>query len=201
MSRYAIDVVILPPVPVMDLAIKWNRALPHAAHQSILLNKIDVLPHISLLMGCVTEQNLLTASVLLNRIGRGMRQLELEVTGLQFTEDSHPVAALDIFLTPQLLELQQLLIEQLGPLITQDTVEEDLYDAPPDSASAVKWINSFIPDQCGMKLWPHITLGHGRMEARQERFSFIPERLAICHLGKHCTCRKVLGSVKFPGVN
>ena len=192
MSRYAIDVAILPPPPVMDLAIAWNRKLSLLAKQSIGLNKTDVLPHISLLMGCVTDHNLPAAMSALQRIVQNTSSMILKVTAHRFTEDSHPVAALDILTTAPLLALQQSLIEGLGSLIRYDTVQEDLYDAPSESMSALKWINSFISEQVGLKFWPHITLGHGTTGDKQEMFTFTPDRLAICHLGKHCTCRKVL---------
>ncbi|MEJ1239768.1 2'-5' RNA ligase family protein [Chryseolinea sp. T2] len=195
MPRFAIDVVILLPPPVVDLAIAWNRRLSLLSKQSIELNNIDLLPHISLLMGCVDGHNLHAAVGLLQSVFKNTPLMTLDVMGLKFTEDSHPVAVLDIRPSSSLLALQQSLLVKLGPLMTQDATEADLYGAPPDSASAVKWINSFREEQVGLKFWPHVTLGHGRIGETQEAFSFTPDRLAICHLGKHCTCRDVLGFV------
>lgn len=40
---------------------------------------------------------------------------------------------------------------------------------------------------------PHITLGKGTLDAKAGETSFTASRLALCHLGNHCTCRKVLG--------
>ncbi|MGC3945631.1 MAG: 2'-5' RNA ligase family protein [Chryseolinea sp.] len=197
MPRYAIDVVILPPEPTTDLAIEWNRKLSHLSHQSILLNKSDMLPHISLLMGCMEESNLHEATTVLHQLTEVAVPISLEVKGLKFTEDSHPVAALDIQTTPSLLATQKWLIGMIEGLITQDTVEADLFDAPSGSTSALKWINSFIPEQTGSKFWPHITLGHGVIGEHQRSFSFTPDRLAICHLGKYCTCRQVLSEVSW----
>jgi len=192
MSRYAIDVVILPPEPVMDLAVTWNKRLSHLEDQSILLNITDTLPHVSLLMGCLTTARLQEATAMLNKIARNRPSISLDITGLQFTDSSHPVAALDIALSDALAEFQYVIIDAFRPLITQDVQAADLFDPPPNSASAVEWINRFIPEQCYERFWPHITLGHGRPVEKQESLSFMATRIAICHLGNHCTCRKIL---------
>jgi len=192
MRRYAIDVVILPPKPIMDLAITWNKRLSEIKDQSIVLDRALTLPHISLLMGCVSEDGLRKAMELLVRFTSQQSALELQITGLQFTEGSHPVAALDIKLTRSLAEFQERLIETLQPLVTHDAREIDLFDPPPISASVLEWINNFIRQQSGSQFWPHITLGHGRPDEQQPALGFMANRIGMCHLGNHCTCRKVL---------
>ena len=192
MPRFAIDVVILPPEPVMDLALSWNQQLSGQGNQSIILNKTDTLPHISLLMGCVTGDQLPNASRILNEFAQLSRALSLSVPGLRTLEGSHPVVALDISLSTDLLEFQRAMVEAFRPWITQDAGDTDLFDPPPADPSVLTWINQFIPEQCGEKFWPHITLGHGRPLSAQKAFTFSGARLAICHLGHHCTCRHVL---------
>jgi len=199
MSRYAIDVVILPPEPVMDLAVAWNKRLSYLEDQSIILNFTDTLPHVSLLMGCLTTARLLEATAMLNKIVRSRPSIPVDITGLQFTDGSHPVAALDIALSDELAEFQYVLLEAFRPLITQDVQEADLFDPPPVSASAIEWINRFVPEQCYERFWPHITLGHGRPVEKQESLSFKARRIAICHLGNHCTCRKILAEATLQG--
>jgi hypothetical protein len=199
MSRYAIDVVILPPEPVMDLAIEWNKQLSIAHKQSIVLNKKDMLPHISLLMGCITVPSLEKAAAILDQVTHSQISISLYIPGLQFTTNSHPVAALDIALSEELADFQRALIDAYRPLITQDAHEEDLFDGPPVSTSVLEWINRFIPEQCYERLWPHITLGHGRLIGKQEPLTFTATRIAICHLGDHCTCRQILAEAPLAG--
>src|SRR5690349_17017008 len=110
MRRYAIALVILPPEPVMDLAIAWNVQLSGLARQSIHLNKSNTIPHVSLLMGCLREDVLPRATEDLERAVKNRQPLPLQVTGLQFTHHSHPVAALDITRSPGLSQLQHDLI-------------------------------------------------------------------------------------------
>ena len=184
--------VILPPKPIMDLAITWNKMLSVVKDQSIVLDKSLTLPHISLLMGCVSEDGLKKAMELLVRFTSQQSAIPLQITGLQFTAGSHPVAALDIALTRSLAEFQERLIETLRPVITHDARDTDLFDPPPIAASVLDWINNFIPQQSGSQFWPHITLGHGRPDEQQPAIEFVANRIAMCHMGNHCTCRRVL---------
>ena len=199
MSRYAVDIVILPPEPVMDLAIKWNNQLSIAHKQSIVLNKKDKFPHISLLMGCMSVPSLEKTVAILKEVTRSRAPMSLYISGLQFAGDSHPVAALDIALSEELADFQRVLIDALRPHITQDANEGDLFDPPPISASDLAWINRFIPEQCYERFWPHITLGHGRSFEKQDPLTFRAIRIAVCHLGNHCTCREILTEAPLMG--
>jgi hypothetical protein len=192
MSRYAIDVVILPPEPVMDLALSWNQQLRILGDQSINLNKSDTLPHVSLLMGCLAAGHLLDAAAAVQKVAGRLRTFPLSVTGLRVLAGNHPVVSLDIVSSEELRGLQQSLIDALHPWITQDTRDIDLFDPPPADPSALTWINQFVPAQCGENFWPHITLGHGLTTWSQQPFTFPASRIAICHLGLHCTCRRIL---------
>lgn len=198
MSGYAIDVVILPPEPLMDLAISWNRHLATLDPQDIHLDKTSTLPHISLLMGCIGKADLPHAKALLAQAAKSWSPIPITVTGIQYTAASHPVAALDVALSERILQAQRELIEIFNPLFRQ-AGEADLFDPPPIRPSSVEWINRFIQDQSGERFWPHITLGHGRMSKVQEEATFVATRIAIAHLGNHCTCRSILAEVSLRG--
>ncbi len=59
-----------------------------------------------------------------------------------------------------------------------------LFETPPD----------------GDKESPHITLGYGQAKPPFSfPVAFAAARLALCHLGNHCTCRKVLASCRLSG--
>lgn len=55
MTKIAIDIVLLPPEEIMNKAIEINQQL---ADDGIKLNKKDCLPHISLCMGVISEEDL-----------------------------------------------------------------------------------------------------------------------------------------------
>jgi len=44
---------------------------------------------------------------------------------------------------------------------------------------------------------PHISVGYGEITGLPSPIEFRATQLALCHLGNHCTCRKVLASAEF----
>lgn len=192
LARYAVDIVILPPRSVTELSIAWNRELARKTPQVIQLNATDTLPHVSLLMGCLRADHFTQAMQAFTKVMQQWHSFSVTVSGIKASDASHPVASLDITLSPSLMEFQRAIIGALGPWLSRDATIDDLADPPPIEAASVEWINQFVPDQCDERFWPHITLGHGLVNGDQPAFDFTVSRIAICHLGNHCTCRRIL---------
>ena len=203
MKKIAINVVILPPDPVMDLALKWNQMLCETRPANIALGKLQYLPHISIVMGCLRTDQLDHANDMLRSIATQHRTLELQVPNIRTvsTASGNKVITFDIMLTRELAALHKSIVDAFSPLLTQDADDDAINDSPPISSHAVDWINHYIPDQCFDRFWPHITLGFGDPPATFQPISFFASRLAICHLGNHCTCRTILAETVLKPLN
>lgn len=201
MKKFAVDFVILPPDPIMDLAIEWNRKLSESGPADIVLNKADHFPHVTLAMGCLSENNLETVKAMLLSIAGQHHALELHIPRIKTLKatSGDSTIAFDIDLTRELAALHESIVTAFKPLLTLDAVESDMLDLPPINQSSLDWINHFIPDYCFDQYWPHITVGHGETSDDFSPFSFQASRLAICHLGNHCTCREILSEVVLKG--
>lgn len=194
MKKIAINVVLLPPDPVMDMVLEWNQILCKTRPANIALGKLQYLPHISMVMGCIRENQLAQASALLQSIATQHIAPALEVPNIRAvnTPSGNSVITLDINPTRELATLHESIVNIFQPLLTQDADEAAMNDVPPISADAIAWINHYIPDQCFDHFWPHITLGFGDPPPAFQPISFRGSRLAICHLGNYCTCRTIL---------
>jgi hypothetical protein len=53
-------------------------------------------------------------------------------------------------------------------------------------------VTRYRPKSSFLSYAPHITLGHAHEPPRIEPFTFEATIVAACHLGKFCTCRRVL---------
>lgn len=197
MKRYAIAVVILPPDTIMDLALEWNRALRKPRPTNIVLDKMYHLPHVSMAMGCLPANQLERANAILKSLATQYRALELRVPHIKTvpTAAGDNVISFDIELSLDLAGLHESILSAFRPLLTQDASEADINDMPPIEPSTLDWINHYIPHYCLQHFWPHITLGFGVALPNFQPFSFQASRLAICHLGNHCTCTGILGEV------
>ena len=196
MKRLAIDIVILPPDPIIKLALDTNRMLLSHIPEGIILGKDRNMPHISLLMGCIVDSLLSEVTLRLRAISKKTQALHLSITGIHsHNSGSHNVISFDIERSNELLALHQLLVNEFKPLLTHDAEEGDFNDAPPIAASSISWVNRFIPDACFDNFWPHITLGFGNYTGTVDPVPFTASRLAICHLGNHCTCSRIIEEV------
>ena len=69
MSKRAVDVVLLPGEAMADKAIEANRELVEKFGEKIVLDKEKCLPHISLAMGCIEDEDIDAIGEVLKEIG------------------------------------------------------------------------------------------------------------------------------------
>jgi hypothetical protein len=174
------------------------RATSHTCSE-IVLDAETCLPHVSLAMGCIDPKDL-------DAIGRILRQFALENPPEELTvigvavithAKGRKVSSFLIDKTEPLQRLHEEVLGRLSPFFTYDVTGPMLYGSGPISATTLAWIRDFPSKSSLDFFWPHITLGYGEASALDRPTSFIATHLALCHLGNHCTCRKVLTSVEW----
>ncbi|HMG91461.1 MAG TPA: 2'-5' RNA ligase family protein [Chryseolinea sp.] len=200
MERFAVDFVILPPAPVTDVAISLNKRLCNA---DIVLDEENCFPHLSLLMGCLRLEDLARAQSILKTIGSQHKKMKLNIPGIRTVGATvGDVIALDIEPNNELQALHECVVNAFASLLSTDATGADVLGNSSANDSALVWINSFIQQSSFDNFWPHITAGYlkaGVSSEAIEPFSFTASRLAICHLGNYCTCRKILSEASLAG--
>jgi 2'-5' RNA ligase len=182
----AIDVAILPPPEISTRAIELSAALPEAESRGLRLGG-DVMPHITLTQQFVPAESLDAA---LDRIGAtlaGVPALPLTVTG----PGRSSAVWMSIESTPALMDLHRRLMDTLAPFERADGAADAFFGGiarPGD----VTWVSGFRRTSSDAAFTPHITLGHASTLPEIERMTFTATTIAACHLGKFCTCRRVL---------
>ena len=198
MKKLAIDVVLLPSEQMMNEAIFINQKILQAEDRKIILNKENCFPHISLLMGCIDSKHLHEVNSLLDKIGSLFTSFHLQIEASQTDNmpDGKPVTVLNIKKNHWLQSLHQKTIEGLLPFLTFDATPEMLHDNPADIQNmTLDIINNFLENSSLDKFSPHITVGLGTYPTITYQSFFTASTLALCQLGNHCTCRKILHSV------
>ncbi len=196
MAKKAVDIVLLPEEAVMDLAIEANGKLVEKFGDKIVLNKDNCLPHISLAMGCIDESDITEVSKLLEKIAKEMLLGELKVVGILTTTNAvgEKVSAFVVDRTGQLRLLHEQIMKELSPYSTAQATAETIADDKVDE-STLLWINSYREKSSFENFFPHITIGYGQTGGLSAPAEFVVSQLALCHLGNHCTCRKVFVSI------
>lgn len=183
----ALDVAILPPLDISRRAIELSAQLPR--HESVGLRLGgDMLPHITLTQQFVQDEEI---DRVLDRVGSalvGLAPLRLTVTGAGRGRSSVWMA---IRPSPALLELHRRLMDSLREFERGAGTQAAFVngDARP---SDVEWVAGFRRNSSYDAFTPHITLGHAATLPSVEPATFDATTIAACHLGRFCTCRRVL---------
>jgi len=196
MARKAVDVVLLPEETIADKAIKANAKLVENFGSEIVLNKEDCLPHISLAMGCVDERDIASVEKILRLVAKENALGNLTVSSIQTTGiGSKAVSVFEIEKTRELQSLHETVTERLAPYLSYDITADMIADVEVEQRT-LQWISSFREKSSYENFSPHITIGYGEIENPSFPMNFTVSKLALCHLGNHCTCREILVSVE-----
>ena len=201
MSRIAVDVVLLPDEAMTDRAIEINAELVKKFGSKIVLNKEDCLPHISLAMGCLEETDIASVEKILEAIAKEAPPGNLKVFGIRTTGNSkgQAVFVLEVEKTSQLQYLHEKVMGKITPYLSSDVTEDMIYGDEEVAASTLLWIENYRQKASFENFFPHITIGYGQIENQTLPVVFTASELALCHLGNHCTCKKILVSIKLIG--
>ena len=183
----ALDVAVLPPPDVTAKAVALSATLPPDDSPPLRLDA-DHLPHVTLmqLFARVNELDLVLSKV--DDTLRGMAPLHLAVTGAGQATNTVWLA---IEKTPPLVSLHEQLMEALRGVEREDGGTGAFFG---DDARLrdVLWVAGYRLKSSFHHFEPHITLGHGADPPVVESFTFAADRVAMCHLGRYCTCRRIL---------
>ncbi len=196
MGRIAVDVVLLPDEAMTARAIDLNRRLITDGPPEIVLSREDHLPHISLAMGCIDEADIEAIQARLGDLARRTAVKRLTVVGVVASTNARgeTTSLLEVERTAELQALHEQVMEEMQPYFRYDISAAMLYDevvAP----STLEWIRTYPQKSSYENFRPHITLGCGQAPPGLSfPISFTVERLALCHLGNHDTCRRILAT-------
>ena len=197
MAKIAVDVVLLPSEQMMDRAIEANRELLKQCPDAIILDKENCLPHISLAMGCIDEMDIAGIENSLRSVAASHYPGPLYCEGFQIgiNAKNEKVSVLLLKKTKRLQSLHEAVMQKLAPYFSYEVTAEMVFAPPVASEGTLLWIKQYPEKSSFEKFSPHITLGYGQIECISFPPEFTAPRLALCHLGNHCTCRKILISI------
>ncbi len=197
----AVDIVLLPPALVTDLAIEINEALiSTSGDNSIILGRETCIPHISLSMGCIRFSDMKDLALLTEKIAQKYLPIDLIVKGVATvtTTSGERVSGIDIIRTPTLQALHEEIMNLVSDYAVSEVLPEMVYPDPGEEIPdfTLNYIGNFASQSSYDYFSPHITLGQGEVQKLGECVkvpdSFRCFNIALCHLGSHCTCRKIL---------
>lgn len=198
MAKIAVDVVLLPSEEMMDDAIEANRGLLRQCADKIILDKENCLPHISLAMGCIDERDIADIEKILQPVAEKCSLGQLSSIGVHAGTNSagEEVSVFRLEKTKKLQSLHEEIVRMLTPYFSYDVTADMVLSPPIAEESTLLWIKNYPENSSFEKFFPHITIGYGQINDFSFPIRFTASKLALCHLGNHCTCRKILASAE-----
>jgi len=196
MASLAIDVVLLPSKEMTEKAVEANRRLAGPGGGEIVLDEQTCLPHVSLVMGCIEDGDIEEVGRILEDSAGRYRWEPLRISGIHIQTNwmGQKISSFEIEKTVWLSRLHEELTLRLSRYLSYE-VTEDMVLGAEVSDSTLQWIREYAKKSSFERFFPHITIGYGELGDFAFPREFSVSRLALCHLGNHCTCRKVLLSV------
>lgn len=197
MSQIAIDIVLLPEAKIARLAIETNRKLTGSSGREIVLDETTCLPHISLAMGCIESEQVDAIGRMLGAVAKDCPVGKLTITGVLtvLNARNEPNSLFAVAKTEALQALHERIMETFETHMSCDVTAEMICGDEEAAPSTLAWIRDFRRKAAFAAFFPHITIGYGVVaEPMTFPVDFVAPQLALCHLGNHCTCRKVLAS-------
>jgi 2'-5' RNA ligase len=197
MAPIAVDIALLPSEEMMDRAIEANKHLLKQCPDKIALDKENCLPHVSLAMGCIDEEDIGKIGDILQNVAESCSPGQLSVAGIQTGTNAggEKVSVLQLKKTKPLQLLHETVMRRLAPYFSHDVTADMVLSPPAADKATLLWIKDY-PEKSSFEWFsPHITLGYGQIDNISFPATFAAPRLALCHLGNHCTCKRVLFSV------
>jgi 2'-5' RNA ligase len=198
MGKIAVDVVLLPSQEVTNQTIEANTRLLKQHSGQIILDEKSCLPHISLAMGCMEEQDIPIIEKILHTIAGKYNPGELNIAGISIGTNAigEKVSSFTVKKTDKLQLLHEEVMRRTTPYFSYDVTEEMVLSPSTAGESTLLWIKNYPDKSAFINFFPHITIGYGQLDEFPFIAEFTASKLALCHLGNHCTCKKVLAAVE-----
>ena len=154
------------------------------------------LPHISLVQqfSPTTELNVIEQTI----AGVVSKHPPIDLTLASIT-NSETTSSLTVTPSPVLDTLHRRLMDQLA-IFDVGLGDERAFintDATPTDAARLRditWVSQFRTEAAYDAFAPHVTLGVGAIKTTIPKTTFTASVIALCILGRFCTCQKVLAS-------
>lgn len=186
----ALDVALLLP-PAADATVgRLNARLagPPAGFRFDATH----LPHVSLVQQFSPASDLADITGEVAAVLARTAPLRLAAASLDAGESTTSLA-LDP--TPELAELHTALMDRLAAFdVAAGDERAFVDDGEPPRSRDIAWVTRFRTAAAYRQFQPHVTLGAGALDGPPPALAFDAATVALCHLGRFCTCRRTLAS-------
>jgi phosphoglycolate phosphatase-like HAD superfamily hydrolase len=203
-SVTAVDVLLEPNATMIEHAEVVNARLIEAFPEGFLLDAKH-RPHITLIQRFVRTADLEKVYAATEKVlaGFDLKSMKLQAVKHYYIPDGdNGVAGIVIETTPDLIKLQQELIDAVAPFTVETGTSSAFVTTPDDlimNPFLIQYVSTFVPKSSGERFNPHVTTGVAPRKLLDEMlkepfdsFTFAPSNAAVYQLGQYGTAAKKL---------
>ena len=198
-AQVAIDIALLLPNGLRYTLTALNRTL-RPPPSGFSFDSTHV-PHLTLVQQFAQRSDLEAITEIAGDILTQQAPLELVTTHVSRAQVS---STLGIGLSHELHLLHRRLMEGLEPFRPRDDrasaehgADAFWSDGETPRRADIEWVARFREQSAFERFDPHVTIGAGALTAQVEPIPFVVNEAALCHLGRFCTCRRILSAWTF----
>lgn len=188
----AVDVAILLPAAARAVAERLNAGFGHAPDAGFRFDASHH-PHVTLSQHFVRRERLTEVRRLVGGVASRFDPFEVRVTGSRAGRTSQ---VLTVETAAPLRALHEGLMDALRAEETAGGTEAFRTDGASARAADAAWVAGFRERSSYARYDPHVTIGIGDRPLSTAPFGFPAEEIALCRLGRFCTCRDRIASWK-----
>lgn len=195
----AIDVALFLPDDVRDTCIEINSKSAEQDKQYRPLGTQDYIPHITLSLGCVENEDIEKIKEFIDDIASQTKPLLLKLDKISYVKgDDGNSSMIDVAHSTALQELHENVMKKISPYLKEGASVEMIHKGDETGLKDTsKLMLDTYKDRFALShYYPHITLGC--YDAAYDKFplEFVADTIVLAQVGDGCTCRKVLHSAK-----
>ncbi len=194
-SLLAVDVALLLPPPARSAVARLNARLTGPPDGF----RFDAghLPHVTLAQQFIPTIDLPLAASEIGAVLASSAPLTLTAERLA---PSGSTTSLVVAATRPLADLHRRLMDRLAPFdMTAGGADAFLLEDEPPRGRDIEWVARYRAAAAYDAFEPHVTLGVGVLDLPAPAFEFDAAQVALCRLGRFCTCRRILASWTLAG--
>lgn len=192
MGIKSIDICLLPERKERERIIKISKKV-RCPNSKIILNKKNFLPHVTLFIGNIEKENLKNVKKEVKKISKKYKKMHLDAfLKTKSFKEGEKLIEFKLEKTKQLENLHKELIYKFRGIVKTPATKEMLFNSNEAKGLTLKWIDDYFENSTIKKFSPHITLGTRNTDIKEFKTKIKIDKVAICPLGRYCTCRKIL---------
>ncbi len=186
----AVDVAILLPAAARAVAERLNAGFDYAPDAGFRFDASHH-PHVTLSQHFVRRDRLAEVEKQVGAVVARLKPFEMHVTGAR---TGRTAQVLTVEPSAPLQRLHEQVMDALRDHEVAGEATAFQADGAPARPADVAWVAGFRDRSSYARYDPHVTIGIGPRPVSTAPFRFRVEEVALCRLGRFCTCRERLAS-------